>query len=166
MTLYAEGIPLNLNVDERQPTFFYLNVDGLKKADAIKRAFWFRTVFRSEGNRQPVTEDNIPRVRFKAERFFPKDLPAILHVEFAVDNAPRNAKLTFQLLREAERQILAEWSAPAKDRRLGFDIKSDSGTLWFEASEKDWVQDFKVNGVSGPCLLKARFSRCDRHERR
>ena len=45
----------------------------------------------------------------------------------------------------------------AKDRRLGFDIKGDSGTLWFEASEKDWVQDFKVNGVSGPCLLEARL---------
>ena len=26
-----------------KPSYFYLNVDGLEKADAIKRAFWFKT---------------------------------------------------------------------------------------------------------------------------
>jgi hypothetical protein len=159
--LIAENIPLNLNVEDTKPSYFYLNVDGLEKADAVMRAFWFKTTFRQEGPRQPVTEDQTPRVRFEAETRVSKGSPAKLLVKFAVDNPPPGAKLTFQLLREEEGQEVAEWnvpwSAPAKDRQLGFDIKGDSGALLFEASEKDWVQDFNINGVHGSRWLEARL---------
>jgi hypothetical protein len=162
VTLTAQRIPLNFNVAEDLPTYFYLNVDGLKKADAIERAFWFRTTFRQEGNRQQAKPYNVPRVRFVAEPKFPKDLPAELHVKFAVDNPPPKAKLTFQLSHDEGGQPVpvpgATWTAPAPtDKRLGFDIKGDTGDLLFEASDKDWFKVFRVDGVYGLCRLEARL---------
>ena len=127
MILNAQRIPLNADVDDTKPTYFYLNVDGLEKADAIKRAFWFKTVFRQEGNRQPVTEDRTARVRFAAERQYPKDSPAKLLVKFAVDNPPPNAKLAFQLYRDKAGHGIpvpsVAWKHTATDKRLGFDVK-------------------------------------------
>ncbi len=144
-------------------SYFYLNVDGLEKADAIKRAFWFRTTFRQEGNRQPVTEDKTPRVRFEAER---SGFPRVRRRSFTSNSRSTTHRSTpnsrSNCFAKTEDRILAEWNvpwtAPAKDRRLGFDIKSDSGTLWFEASEKDWVQDFKVNGVLDRACSKRGWS--------
>lgn len=163
VVLTAETIPLNSNVEATRPSYFYLNVDGLEKADALERAIWFKTTFRDEGPKQPVTVDTTPRVRFEAKREVKKGSPAKLHVVFAVDNAPPRSKLKFQLLRQDQDtgQEVPEsnisFIADAKDRQLGFDIKGDSGALLFEASEKDWVRDFTVTGIHGPRWLDARL---------
>jgi len=158
--LTVRDIPLNPNVDDTKPTSFYLNVDGLEKADAIKRAFWFKTTFRADGNRQQVTLDEIPRVRFVATPDYRKDSPAKLLVEFAVDNPPPKAKLMFQLFSdEAGQQPVRNvvLNEKAKDERVGFDVDGGTGGLLFEASQRDWVQPFPIVGIQATCLLEARL---------
>src|SRR5262249_36875581 len=126
----------------------------------VKRVLWFRSRFPQVGSPQRISEPQKARVRFRAERLIEPDKPARLRVEFAVDNAPADARLSFQLGRYQGERLIRDfepWNVTAKRRHIGFDPKGEGGALLFEASIEDQVWERPVPGLVGPRRLQARL---------
>jgi hypothetical protein len=152
LTLYAEKLALDPNDDAEGS--FALDVDG------VKRALWFRGRFPQEGGTQRMSEPQKARVRFHADRLVEPNKKARLRVAFAVDNAPPDARLSFELGRYQGGRLKGDfdpWDAPAKKRHLGFDPGGEGGALLFEAAIEDQVWEREVPGLRGPRRLLARL---------
>jgi hypothetical protein len=151
LTLFAEAIALDPAAPENGS--FYLNLDG------IERALWMRTTFARAGGPQRAVLDSTTRLRLAAE-IKPEPPRPTVTVRFAVDNAPDNARLVVRLGRLEGGQIvddLTPWTAPPKDRHLGFDARGENGALLFEAAVRDWTHVFDIRGIRGERLLEARL---------
>lgn len=151
VALFAEAIALDPAAPENG--LFYLNIDG------IERALWMRTTFARAGGPQRAVLDSTVRLRLAAE-VKPDPPSPTLTVRFAVDNAPDNGRLVVRLGRLEGGQIvddLTPWTAPPRDRHLGFDARGENGALLFEAAVRDWTHVFDIRGIRGERMLEARL---------
>jgi hypothetical protein len=132
---------------------FYLDIDG------NERAVWFRTNFVRDGVEQRAEMDRRPRLRFRHE-YDPTAQAARLTVGFVVDNPPEGSKLEARLGRVEGDQFVDDiprWTAPAKDRVLGFAPRGENGGLLFEAGLKDHEHVFNIPRIRGERVLEARL---------
>jgi hypothetical protein len=151
LDLYAENLKLDDTVDEQG--MFQIAIDGLQ------RAIWYQTRFVSQGARpQVATVFEIPQVRFDHRAVVKPGERAKLHVVFAVDNAPADCKLMFELGRLKDGKMVRErprWEATPQERHIGFYPKGEAGAILFEASVQDWVTDVDIAQIRGPRDLEA-----------
>jgi hypothetical protein len=152
LTLFAEEFALDTTDDGQAP--FYLNIDG------VKRVICFHCRFPEIGGPQQPTEFQDAQVSLVPTYLVAPGKDPRLRVEFEVDNAPTGARLAFRLGRSQAGQFqddLKPWSVPAKKRRIGFDPGGEGGALLFEATLKDWDQDWQVAGILGRRTLQAQL---------
>ena len=124
--LHLKAQDIKLDPAKSEEGRFQLTIDGLE------RVLWYKTQFRIDGETQIATRDTTPRVRFNPDLKVEPGQKAKLHVEFTVDNAPPDAKLTFHLGQTKSGKLVDEIKVlemTPKHRHIGFDPVGPGGAL-------------------------------------
>jgi hypothetical protein len=156
----ARTLSANIRFDPRQPEEgrFHLTVDRLQ------RALWYKTLFRAGGEVQIAIRDNKARVRFERKLEVSPNQRTKIHVQFAVDNAPDDARLKFRLGEIKGGKLVDEVALPdltPKNQHIGFEVNGKEGAIVFDASVSDWDRDIEIPVIRGLKHLVAELRSID-----